>query len=135
MEIKKLYLKYKDIIPYAFFGILTTLVNVVIYWIMAHPFNFSVMFSTVVAWIVAVLFAYLTNRKWVFHSNANDKYSIIKEILSFFACRLATGIFDFLCMYIFVDVLCLNDVIIKFVANVFVILLNYLASKFVIFKY
>ena len=66
MNIEKLWDKYKDIIPYGVFGVLTTLVNIVSYWIFAHPFGLSVMVSTVLAWILSVLFAYLTNRKWVF---------------------------------------------------------------------
>ena len=59
MNIEKLWDKYKDIIPYGVFGVLTTLVNIVSYWIFAHPFGLSVMVSTVLAWILSVLFAYL----------------------------------------------------------------------------
>ena len=59
---------------------------------------------------------------------------MIKEIVSFFACRFATGIVDWLCMYIFVDVLGLNDIIIKFLANVIVIILNFIASNLIVFK-
>jgi len=126
--------KYKDIIPYLFFGVCTTLVNVVVYWLMAHLFGTGVMVSTIVAWIAAVLFAYVTNRKWVFHSEANTRETIVKEIISFFGCRLATGFVDWGCMYLFVTVLHFNDVIIKFLANVLVIILNYVASKLIIFK-
>lgn len=134
MELKKLFEKYKDVIPYAFFGVCTTLVNIVVYWIAAHPMGLSVMPSTVIAWVVAVAFAYVTNRKWVFHSQAQGIKDISKEVISFFACRIATGFIDILCMYIFVDVLALNDVIIKTFANVLVIILNYVASKLVIFR-
>ena len=131
MDIKKLYEKYKDIIPYAVFGVLTTLVNIAVYWLMAHPLGLGVMPSTIIAWIAAVLFAYITNRKWVFHSEANTRNEIIKEIISFFACRLATGVVDWACMFIFVDVLHLNDVVIKTAANILVIILNYIASKLI----
>lgn len=134
MNIKNLYEKYKDIIPYLFFGVCTTVVNVVVYWIAAHPLGCDVMTSTIVAWILAVLFAYLTNRKWVFKSEAKGIKAIIKEMVAFFACRLATGIVDWVCMFVFVDLLGLNDIIIKFVANIIVIVLNYVASKLVIFK-
>ena len=126
--------KYQDIIPYAVFGVLTTVVNIAVYWFAAHPLALSVMLSTVLAWIAAVLFAYITNRKWVFHSQAETSDEILREILSFFACRLATGVVDWGCMFIFVDLLHLNDVIIKAGANVLVIVLNYIASKLVIFK-
>lgn len=132
--ISKLYEKYKDIIPYAIFGILTTLVNIVVYWICAHPFGMLVMPSTIVAWILAVLFAYLTNRKWVFHSEAKTNVAVMTEIISFFSCRLVTGIVDWICMYVFVDLLYWNDVVIKTGANILVIILNYVASKFLIFK-
>lgn len=126
--------KYKDFILYAVFGVLTTLVNVVVYWLLAHPLALGTMVSTVIAWIAAVLFAYVTNRKWVFHSDAHSAREITKEILSFFACRLATGAVDWGCMFVFVDLLRFHDVLIKVLANILVILLNYIASKLIIFK-
>lgn len=134
MSIKNIIQKYKDLIPYMFFGVCTTLVNVIVYWIFAHLLKVSVMPSTLIAWFLAVVFAYVTNRKWVFDSQAQGYKEIIREIISFFACRIATGIVDWACMFIFVDLLHLNDVIIKFIANIVVIVLNYLASKIIIFK-
>lgn len=132
--IGKLMGKYWDLIPYLFFGVCTTIVNVVTYWICAHPLKLKTMLSTIIAWILAVLFAYVTNRKWVFHSKAHEVRDICKEITSFFGCRLATGIVDWLCMFIFVDRLAMNDLFIKAAANILVIILNYLASKLLIFK-
>lgn len=134
MDIKALYQKYKDIIPYGIFGVLTTVVNVIVYWTAARLLGLGVMPSTVIAWILAVLFAYITNRKWVFHSTAVTAAEIRKEIFSFFACRLATGVLDWACMFIFVDLLKFYDVAIKVLANILVILLNYVASKLIIFK-
>lgn len=134
MELKKLLEKYKDVIPYLFFGVCTTLVNVIVYWCCTHLLHLSTMFGTIIAWILAVLFAYITNRKWVFHSKVNTRDDIIKELVSFFSCRLATGIVDWGCMFVFVQILEWNDLIIKFLANVLVIILNYVASKLVIFK-
>lgn len=134
-KIFKLFEKNKEIIPYVFFGVLTTIVNMVVYWIAAHSLVLPVMVSTVIAWIAAVLFAYVTNRKWVFHSQAEGTKEIVQELVSFFACRLATGVADWACMFIFVDLLHFNDVIIKAAANVLVIILNYIASKLVIFKH
>lgn len=134
MFIKSLYDKYKDVIPYLFFGVCTTVVNVVVYWIAAHPLNLGTMPSTIIAWILAVLFAYITNAKWVFFSKAAGFNEKFKEMISFFACRLATGVLDWACMFVFVDVLNLNDIIIKTLSNVLVIILNYIASKLIIFK-
>lgn len=135
MNIKKFIIKYKDVIPYAVFGVFTTIVNIAVYWVMARFFTLGVMFSTILAWVAAVMFAYLTNRKWVFHSEAHTPQEVFREIVSFFACRIATGVVDWGCMFIFVDMLHFNDVIIKAAANILVIILNYIASKLVIFRH
>lgn len=131
---KKLFEQYKDVIPYLFFGVCTTGVNVVTYWVMAHPLSMEVMPSTFVAWSLAVLFAYLTNRKWVFHSSASGSAEVMKELVSFFGCRIATGMVDWACMYLFVDIWAWDDVLVKLATNVLVIVLNYIASKLLIFK-
>ena len=104
MKMKKLFEKYKDVIPYLFFGVCTTLVNVVIYWIAAYLFKIATMPSTILAWVIAVFFAYATNRKWVFQSEARERNEILREIISFFGCRLVTGIVDWGCMFLFVDI-------------------------------
>ena len=133
MNVQLLMKRYKNIIPYLFFGVCTTLVNVIVYWFCAHLMKYMVMASTVVAWTLAVLFAYVTNRKWVFHSEAKNTKEIIYELISFFGCRLATGIIDWSCMFVFVNIVGFDDVIIKTLANFLVIVLNYIASKRVIF--
>lgn len=134
MNIKEIYMKYKDILMYILFGASTTAINVIIYWILAHPFNLDIMISTFMAWATAVLFAYVTNRKWVFHSEASTSVEIAKEVSSFYACRIVTGMIDWLCMFIAVDTLHFNDILVKIFANVLVVILNYIASKLIIFK-
>lgn len=134
MDMKRYFEKYRDVLPFAFFGILTTAVNVIVYWALAHLLNAGTMLSTFNAWIAAVLFAYVTNRKWVFHSEAVARNQIIKEMFSFFAARLATGIVDWVCMYIFVECMHLNDTVVKILANILVIIMNYVASKCIVFK-
>lgn len=134
MKIQKLFEKYKDVLPYLFFGVCTTIVNVIVYWIAAYPLRLPIMPSTVIAWFLAVFFAYVTNRKWVFRSEAKELKKIVREAISFLGCRLATGIIDWMCMLLFVDILSMNDIIIKLMANILVIVLNYAASKLVIFK-
>ena len=91
MNIKNLWDKYRDILPYGVFGVLTTIVNIGTYWFFAHPVGGSVMVSTVLAWIASVLFAYLTNRKWVFHSEARTGKEVGKEIVSFFSAGWLPG--------------------------------------------
>lgn len=134
MNRKELLEKYKDIIPYLFFGVCTTAVNMIGYWILAYLCNWRVMLSTVAAWFLALVFAYVTNRKWVFKSEAKNLAEIIREAFYFFICRLSTGVVDWGSMFLFVSVLHLNDMFSKLAANIIVILLNYIASKRIIFK-
>ena len=124
----------KEIVSYIFFGVCTTLVNIFAYWACAHPLNLSTITSNVIAWVTGVLFAYFTNRTWVFHSDTTCMKDIIIEIFFFFSCRFGTGIIDTIIMYVFIDILGLNDVVIKVISNMIVIVLNYLASKLIIFK-
>ena len=131
---KALYTRYRDVIPYLFFGVCTTLVNMAAYWLAAYPLGRSMTASTVVAWVLAVLFAYVTNRRWVFRSSARTASEIMREMLSFFSCRLATGLLDLGCMFLFADVLGWNDILIKALDNVLVVVLNYVASKLLIFR-
>ena len=133
--IKEYWDKYKDVILYLVFGVFTTVVNIVSYWVCAHVFGMSVMASTVIAWALAVFFAYVTNRTMVFHSSATEKGEILKEIGSFFACRLGTGVVDWEIMFAFLNVLHFNHMNVKIAANFIVIVLNYILSKFVIFKH
>ena len=132
--ITKFYQKFKNIIIYGVLGILTTLINILIYSICKNTFHLSTILANIWAWILAVLFAYLTNRKWVFESNMHTFPCVVKEILLFFICRLSTGILDTFFMYIFVDCFMLNDIIMKTLSNIIVIVLNYIASKMVVFK-
>lgn len=134
-RIKALYDKYKEVVHYGVFGVLTTLINIIVYWFFAHLLDVRTVPSSVIAWVAAVAFAFFTNRKWVFYSQANSVGLIIKEAISFFGCRLATGFFDWAYMYLTVDIIGLNDVWMKVIANIIVIILNYIASKFYIFKH
>lgn len=128
---KEMYLKYKEVIMYLIFGVLTTVVNIVVYYIMADMLHIHYMISNVVAWFLSVLFAYVTNRIYVFESKSQD---IMKEMISFFGARLATGVMDMVFMWIFVGLHILPDFIAKVISNVFVIIANYVLSKLVVFK-
>ena len=134
-SIKHLILKYKSFILYVFFGGCTTLVNILVYAICSRKLGMGTVTSNVCAWILAVTFAYITNRIWVFESNKSTLKGVIRELTSFFSCRLLTGGLDILIMYVFVDVLAFNDMVIKVISNVVVILLNYVASKVLIFQH
>ncbi|MBO4241908.1 MAG: GtrA family protein [Clostridiales bacterium] len=132
-RIKGLFIKYKSVIMYLIFGVLTTVVNIISFWVFAHPLGLATVPSNIIAWIISCTFAYITNRKWVFESRVKDRNGIIREVISFFTCRLATLGAETLFMWIFIDVLGFNDMIIKAIANIMVIVLNYVASKLIIF--
>lgn len=123
----------KQLVLYGIFGVLTTIINIVAYWLV-RKFDISITISAAIAWLVAVFFAYWSNRRYVFESTNTSLIAIFFEAIYFFACRIATGIFDVAFMYLFADILAFNEVITKIVANIIVIVLNYIASKLFIFR-
>ena len=123
-----------QIILYGIVGGITTLINIIAYWACTRVLYIPVVASTVIAWIVALIFAYWANRKFVFHSTVNTFSGIIKEASEFVGFRIITGLLDVIIMYLFVDVFGFYDVIVKTVSNIIVIILNYIASKIIVFK-
>lgn len=132
--IKTLLTKYKALITYGIFGVLTTLINIGIYTLCYQQAEINNVVSNVIAWIVSVLFAFVTNKIWVFESKSLEPAVLFAEAVSFFGCRLATGVLDLVIMYVTVDQLALNSTLMKCISNVLVIIVNYVASKFLIFK-
>lgn len=132
--LKNYYQRYKEVINYVIFGGLTTIVNYAFYLFFTRILSIEVVLSTVLSWILAVLFAYITNKKFVFESHSFNIKQVIKEIASFFSFRIVSGIFEVIFMYIFVSVMNFNDIIMKLIANVFVIVLNYIFSKLIVFR-
>lgn len=128
---KDLIQKNKEVIMYLIFGVLTTVVNIVVYYIFNDVLQVHYMISNVIAWILSVLFAYITNRKYVFESNGD---SIITELSKFVTARLSTGIMDMVVMWLLVDVLHVNSMISKIISNVLVVVGNYVLSKLFVFK-
>lgn len=126
--------KYQQLILYLFFGGCTTAVNIITYYLCAHLLYLSVVASTCIAWGISVLFAYVTNKWWVFESKNLQLCAMMQEFVSFVSCRLFTGACDLLIMHVFVDYMGMNDLLIKIVSNVLVVILNYVASKLIIFK-
>ncbi|HFL3157435.1 TPA: GtrA family protein [Clostridioides difficile] len=126
--------KHKETILYLFFGAFTTLVNIVSYLFFTRVILFNFMVANALAWILAVLFAYVTNKFFVFESKRIEIKFLFKEFLSFVSFRLLSGVVEMLIMYVMIDLLFVNDVIVKIFTNIVVIVLNYLFSKMIIFK-
>ena len=131
--IKNLFFKYKEIILYVFFGGLTTLVNYVSYFALTRALQADYMVSNILAWFLSVLFAYLTNRSWVFASKAHGVWPLFLEALLFFAARVFSGVLDTLILYVFYDRLSFSDIPVKIAGGVVVIVVNYILSKWVVF--
>ncbi len=134
IKLRKLFQEYKSIILYIFFGGLTTLVNIVSYIVAYDVFNLSTLVSNSIAWALAVLFAFITNKLYVFEDKAKSVKTLVYQALTFFSCRVFSGVIDTVLMVLLVDFMKFNSTICKFITNVIVMILNYFASKLVIFK-
>ncbi|MCL2187133.1 MAG: GtrA family protein [Defluviitaleaceae bacterium] len=132
--IKHIYHKYKEIIRYLFFGGLTTIVSAVSYFTASWGLGLSTWVSSVISWVLAVLFAYVTNRAFVFQSNAKSVGEKRRELFAFYFCRIIQlGIYVGI-MTIFVDILHLNEAVVFVFAQIVSIVFNYVASKYYVFK-
>lgn len=123
----------RETILYLVFGVLTTILNYAVYeickWLGIHY-----TLSTILAWVLSVIFAYITNKLFVFESKSFETAVLIREILSFVSCRLFSGLCDLLFMVFAVEMISMNDSLAKLVSNVFVVIINYIFSKLFIFR-
>lgn len=118
----------KEVIRYLIFGVLTTIISLVTFYISIEFLNFSTILSNIVSWILSVLFAYITNKKYVFESDESSR------ILPFFYSRGGTLIFEVLTMYILVDLFLFKATVIKLILQIVVVILNYMISKLYVFN-
>lgn len=129
-----LYKKYEEGINYLIFGFLAFVLNYFLFYVCESLLSMSYMWATAISWLLTVFFAYWTNHSFVFKSKNADASSLIKEFLSFIGSRVATEILELIIMYLMVDVANINSYIAKLVAQVAVIVTNYILSKLWIFK-
>lgn len=135
-KIIKMLKKYKEVISYLIFGVLTTVVSLAVYYLSVFTFlnpnnAFELQIANIISWIVGVCFAYFTNRKYVFESKEKNK---LKEASKFVFARVVTLIMDMVIMWIGVTLLHRNDKIIKLISQVVIIVSNYVFSKIFVFK-
>lgn len=141
-----IYKKHKEIINYIIFGLLTTVINYAVYALCDLALSEAiktdtarVAVSNVAAWILAVAFAYITNKLWVFESKSWRLSIVLKECAGFVAGRLATGVFDMVMLPLLVswgldqEIFGVTGAWAKLIINVAVIILNYILSKFLVF--
>ena len=128
------YKKHKEVLLYLFFGGLTTLVSIASFALFALTMGMNELIANVLSWILAVSFAYVTNRTWVFSRKADTRQGIFREIMAFFGGRIATLLVEEGIILVFITWLGLPAVPVKAAAQVIVIALNYVISKFFVFK-
>lgn len=135
-KVSDIYNKYREIILYLIFGFFTTLISLVVYYglviTVINPDNgIELQVANIISWVVGVLFAYVTNRRYVFKSRNNKK---LEEFIKFTGARVSTLLLDMVIMFIFVTMLKYNDKIFKIVSQILVIIGNYILSKLFIFN-
>ena len=131
-----IYKKHKEGFNYLIFGGLTTLLSLLVYYAVTFTFlnpdnTIELQIANILSWIFGFLFAYFTNRKYVFESK-NKKVS--EEFFKFFLSRISTLLLDMAIMFVFVTFLKFNDKVFKIISQVLVILSNYILSKLLVFK-
>lgn len=134
-KIIELYTTYKEVVNYLVFGVLATLVNFISYYIFAKILGIEEITSSGLSWFCAVLFAYITNKIFVFDSKTETKIAFFKEMICFFLARIVSGILcDVGTFALMVKVFHINDIISKIVTQVMVVIVNYLFSKLIVFR-
>jgi putative flippase GtrA len=121
-------------ILYLVFGVFTTVVSLGAFWIGGHVFGWHYSLNYVVSQLLAILFAYITNRVWVFHSKAQGIGEIIVEFVKFMAGRAVTFVMGWLILFVAVGLLKQNQDIWNLIQNILVIIFNYVISKLFVFK-
>ena len=133
-KIRHLITKYYDILAYLVFGVLTTVVNYLVYLPCYNLLEMSAAVSNVIAWAGAVAFAYLTNKPFVFRSHDWSAMTVIPELTRFVGSRIASGALETGIIFLTVDLLAWNGNVMKLVTSVIVVVLNYIASKLLVFR-
>ncbi len=133
-KIKELVKKYWDILSYLFFGVLTTAVNYLVYLPCYNLLGLIGTLSNVIAWAVSVAFAFVTNKPFVFKSHDWSRKAVVPELTKFVGTRLGSGLLETAIIFVTVDLLKLNGNIMKLLVSVFVVIINYVGSKLLVFR-
>ena len=132
--LKSLLNKYWDVITYLFFGVLTTAVNYLVYLPVYNLLGLSAAVSNAIAWVVAVAFAFLTNKPFVFRSHDWSAGTVVPELIKFVGCRVGSGLLETAILLVAVDLIHWDGNLWKLITSVLVVILNYFASKLLVFR-
>lgn len=123
-----------EVFIYLFFGGLTTVVNFVVFFLAKDLAHLSLVPSNTLAWIGAVLFAFVTNKLWVFHSKTETPAELAVEFGKFIFYRILSYVLDMGAMLLLINVLHVGDFWSKLITQILVVVANYVFSKLFIFK-
>ena len=132
-KIMDLYDNYQEMVNYVFFGGLTTLVNIIVFFLLDTGLGWPYLIANAIAIVVSILFAYVTNKIWVFQSKTENFQETFYEFTKFIGFRLLSGLADMATMWVLVDLLIIDSSISKLLTQFIVVVLNYVFSKFFIF--
>ncbi|MCO8289469.1 GtrA family protein [Tetragenococcus halophilus] len=125
--------KLQEIITYLFFGVMTTVVNFVTFFLARNLFVWNLVISNTFSWVLSVLFAFATNKKWVFKSKTTSSRHFFSELSKFFFYRIVSFGIDMGCMLLFVDAIDMKEFWAKLITQIIIVIANYVFSKFFIF--
>lgn len=133
-KIAYIYNRYRQQLLYILFGLLTTAVSILVYALLVELFALDELIANVISWLVAVMFAFVTNRIWVFRADKDKSKSFVRQMLAFYSGRVATLLIEEIILWIFIKQLAFNGFAVKCAAQIAVIVLNYVISKLFVFK-
>ena len=133
-KIKAMIVKYWEVLIYLVFGVLTTVVNYVVYLPLYNTLHLPATVSNAISWVVAVIFAFVTNKPFVFKSHDWSAKVTLPEFVKFVGCRVGSGVLETLIIFITVDIFSFNGNIMKLITSIITILLNYIGSKLLVFR-
>ena len=122
---------YKEKLLYLFFGSLTTIISISVFVFFTETLRIDSLISNIISWVLAVAFAFVTNRKWVFSESGQ---SFVADALYFYLARVATLVFEEVVILVFITVLDFNSLIVKVASQIAIVVLNYIISKYVVFR-
>ena len=128
------YQKHKEVLLYLFFGGVAVLLNLALFAFFNSGLKINELIANIICWVICVLFQFFTNRTWVFQAQDTPEQSFFKQILSFFGGRVFTLVIEELILFVFITLLMFNTFAVKITAQVITIVLNYIISKFFVFK-
>ena len=133
-RIRKLIVKYKELLLYGVVGVMTTLINIAVFWLCSSVLGIHFAVANVIAWVLSVLFAFFANKIFVFESRSWRRAAVLREAFTFFLSRAASLLVDEALMWLFIPVLGWEELPAKVVSNIVVIIINYFLGKFWVFN-